>query len=105
MEQVNLLLTASTVVTMDEDRQLISPGAVAVRGNEIVAVGPEAEITQAYQADETIRCDESLIIPGLINTHVHMPMSLLRGLADDLATSCQWRSASSTPSSATWAPC
>jgi len=84
MEQVNLLLTASTVVTMDEDRQLISPGAVAVRGNEIVAVGPEAEITQAYQSDETIRCDESLIIPGLINTHVHMPMSLLRGLADDL---------------------
>jgi len=84
MEQVNLLLTASTVVTMDEDRQLISPGAVAVRGNEIVAVGPEAEITLAYQADETIRCDESLIIPGLINTHVHMPMSLLRGLADDL---------------------
>lgn len=84
MEQVTLLLTATTVVTMDEDRRLLSPGAVAVRGNEIVAVGPEAEITQAYQADETIRCDESLIIPGLINTHVHMPMSLLRGLADDL---------------------
>ena len=84
MEQVNLLLTASTVVTMDEDRRLISPGAVAVRGNEIVAVGPEEEITQAYQADETIRCNESLIIPGLINTHAHMPMSLLRGLADDL---------------------
>ena len=84
MEQVNLLLTAGTVVTMDEDRRLISPGSVAVQGNEIVAVGPEEEITQTYQADETIRCDEGLIIPGLINTHTHVPMSLLRGLADDL---------------------
>jgi len=84
MEQVNLLLIADTVVTMDEERRLISPGAVAVRGNEIVAVGPEEEITSAYESQETIRCDDGLIIPGLVNAHTHMPMSLLRGLADDL---------------------
>jgi len=84
MEQIDLLLTAGTVVTMDEERRLISPGAVAVRGDEIVAVGPEAEITQAYEAAEVLGSEQGLIIPGLINTHTHMPMSLLRGLADDL---------------------
>ena len=84
MEQASLLLTGATIVTMDEKRQLITPGAVAVSGSEIVMVGPEQDVVQAYQADEVIRCDGHLITPGLINTHTHMPMSLLRGLADDL---------------------
>ena len=84
MEQVDILVAAGTVVTMDEERSLISPGAVAVRGDQIVAVGTEEEVTAAYQASEVLRCEEGLVIPGLVNTHTHMPMSLLRGLADDL---------------------
>jgi 5-methylthioadenosine/S-adenosylhomocysteine deaminase len=83
-ERVDTLLTGGVVITMDAERHLYRPGAVALRGRDIVAVGPESEIAARFQAEETVRCDGDLILPGLINAHTHMPMSLLRGLADDL---------------------
>ena len=84
MEQADLLLRGGAVVTMDAAYHIHTPGAVVVRGRDIVAVGPLEEIKSRYQAAETLDCHDQLIIPGLINTHTHMPMSLLRGLADDL---------------------
>ena len=84
MTQVDYLIAGGTVLTMDGDRHVFRPGAVAVRGNEIVAVGPESEIVAIYHAAETITCKDQVIMPGLVNTHTHVPMSLLRGLADDL---------------------
>ena len=56
-------------------------GAVAIAGDSIVAVGPEA---RTYQASETIDCGGRVVMPGLVNAHTHVPMTLLRGLADDL---------------------
>ena len=82
--QVDLLLTGATVVTMDAQRRVYAPGAVALRGHEIVAVGPQAEVEGRYTASRVIACPDQVIMPGLVNTHTHMPMSLLRGLADDL---------------------
>ncbi len=84
MTQVDWMLTAGTVVTMDDQRHVFEPGAVVVHGHEIVAVGPEDAIRAGYDAADTWNCPEQVIIPGLINTHTHAPMSLLRGLADDL---------------------
>jgi len=55
--------------------------AVAIAGDSIVAVGPDA---RAYTATETIDCRGRVVMPGLVNAHTHVPMSLLRGLADDL---------------------
>jgi 5-methylthioadenosine/S-adenosylhomocysteine deaminase len=55
--------------------------AVAVTGDSLVAVGPEAT---AWQGQETIDCAGRVVMPGLINAHTHVPMTLLRGLADDL---------------------
>jgi 5-methylthioadenosine/S-adenosylhomocysteine deaminase len=55
-----------------------------VRGNSIVAVGPENEIKKEYTANETLDCNGKILMPGLINAHTHVPMTLLRGLADDL---------------------
>ncbi|PWH14525.1 MAG: amidohydrolase [Ardenticatenia bacterium] len=78
------LLTHGIVVTMDAARRTIPDGAVAVRGNGIVAVGPTAELEQHIQAAQTVDCTHCAIIPGLINAHTHAPMTLLRGLADDL---------------------
>ncbi|MEM8534077.1 MAG: amidohydrolase family protein [Chloroflexota bacterium] len=83
IETVDILLTRGTVVTMDAHETIISDGAVALRGQNIVAVGTTAELTDRYTANETIDCKNCAIIPGLINGHAHVPMSLLRGLVSD----------------------
>ncbi len=79
-----LLVLGGTVVTMDSSRQVITNGAVAIDGGRILAVGPRSEILKQYFAFETIEANDRLIIPGLINGHTHIPMTLFRGLADDL---------------------
>jgi 5-methylthioadenosine/S-adenosylhomocysteine deaminase len=84
MKKVDVLFTGGTVVTMDGAWRVLSPGAVAVRGNEIVAVGLDAEITGGHSAAQTVTCTDQVIMPGLVNAHTHVPMSLLRGVADDL---------------------
>ena len=71
-------------MTMDSSRQVITNGAVAIDGGRILAVGPRSEILKQYFAFETIEANDRLIIPGLINGHTHIPMTLFRGLADDL---------------------
>ncbi len=68
---------------MDPARRVIDEGAVALAGDKIVAVGPRAEIERAWQGARRIHRPQSILAPGLINTHAHAPMSLLRGLADD----------------------
>jgi len=80
----DLILSGATIVTMDDARNVYTPGAVAISGNAILAVGPQQEILASYSADELVTCDDRVIIPGLVNAHTHLPMSLLRGLADDL---------------------
>ena len=83
-QKVNTLFTNALVLTMDGNLNQYDPGAVAVSGDIIVAVGPDAEIISAYSADETIDCGGKVLMPGLVNAHTHVPMTLLRGLADDL---------------------
>ncbi|MBI2689528.1 MAG: amidohydrolase [Acidobacteria bacterium] len=83
-EPADLIITGKHVVTMDAARRVIPGGAVAVKGERIVAVGTRAEIDKAYKAKQRIDRPDALITPGLINTHTHAPMSLLRGIADDL---------------------
>jgi 5-methylthioadenosine/S-adenosylhomocysteine deaminase len=63
---------------------LFIDGAVAIRDDVIVGVGTAEEITTRFEAAETIDCSSSAIIPGLVNAHTHVPMTLLRGLNDDL---------------------
>lgn len=82
--QVDRILANATVITMDAQWQIFSPGAVAITGTTIVAVGPAAEIGATYQAESTQDFSGKTLIPGLVNAHTHVPMTLLRGLADDL---------------------
>ncbi len=77
----DLLLTNATILTMDEALTIHASGGVAIAGDSIVAVGPDA---LAWEAAERIDCGGRLVMPGLVNAHTHVPMSLLRGLADDL---------------------
>ena len=83
-QQVDTILRGGTVLTMNPDRTIYAPGSVALMGDAIVGVGPVAEIDAAYAATEIIDCSDHIVMPGLINTHTHAPMALLRGLADDL---------------------
>lgn len=78
------LLTNAIVLTMDDDLTHYDPGAIAISGDSILAVGPKGEISESYDPKEIIDCDGKVVMPGLINAHTHVPMTLLRGLADDL---------------------
>lgn len=83
-QKADTLFTNAIVLTMDGKLNQYDPGAVVVKGDSIIAVGPEAEITKEYSADEVIDCGGKVLMPGLVNAHTHVPMTLLRGLADDL---------------------
>ena len=84
-EHVDLVVTNGTVVTMDAQRHVLENGAVAVRGDSIVAVGPGADIAAQYDAAKIVDARGAIVMPGLINGHAHAAMSLFRGMADDLA--------------------
>jgi 5-methylthioadenosine/S-adenosylhomocysteine deaminase len=83
-ESVDCLLTNAIVLTMDENMTTYEPGAVAIRGDSLVAVGNDTDLRSRYEGIETMDCDGKVLMPGLINAHTHAPMTLLRGLADDL---------------------
>jgi 5-methylthioadenosine/S-adenosylhomocysteine deaminase len=83
-EPADLLITGGTVVAVDGTFSVFSPGAVAIRGGEIVAVGPAAQIGAKYAARERYDAAGKIVLPGLVNTHTHAAMTLLRGIADDL---------------------
>lgn len=81
---MDLIVRGGKFVTMDGARRVIEDGAAAISDGRIVALGTRAEVDAKYTARETIDATGKVIIPGLINTHTHVPMTLFRGLADDL---------------------
>jgi 5-methylthioadenosine/S-adenosylhomocysteine deaminase len=85
VRQVSLVITNGIVVTVDGSNRVISPGAVAIDGTDIVAVDSADNIRRQFRGRETIDASGQVVMPGLINTHTHAPMVLFRGLADDLA--------------------
>lgn len=84
MKTVDVILTNAHLITMNDDFDLLASGALAVREGCIEAVGPVDEIMAAYESDDVVDCSGCAVIPGLINGHTHAPMTLLRGVADDL---------------------
>ena len=83
-QPVDLLIVGGTVVTMDKDHRVIEDGAIAVKNGEIVAVGKRADVVRNKTARRTVNASGKVVIPGLINTHTHVPMTLFRRIADDL---------------------
>lgn len=84
MKTADLILHNAIVVTMDDEFNIYEPGAVVVLKDKIVAVDLEESILSNYQAGTMLDCQGKVLLPGLINAHTHVPMTLLRGLADDL---------------------
>jgi 5-methylthioadenosine/S-adenosylhomocysteine deaminase len=83
-QKADLIVTGGMVVTMDGPRSIYDDGAVAVTGDTIVAVGPRTEIEAKYTASQTIDAKNKLVLPGFINGHTHVPMTLFRGIHDDV---------------------
>jgi cytosine/adenosine deaminase-related metal-dependent hydrolase len=79
----DLIITHAHVITMNARKDIIEDGAVAIRGERIVAVGPAA-IAAQFTAKKTIDARGNLVLPGMINTHTHAPMTVFRGLGDDV---------------------
>ena len=82
-QSVDIILTGF-VVTMDRGFAVYPAGAIAISGNSIIAIGPEEQIIAEYEAAERLDYPDKVIMPGLVNAHTHVPMTLFRGLNDDL---------------------
>jgi 5-methylthioadenosine/S-adenosylhomocysteine deaminase len=80
----DLILFNAIVLTLDDEMHLYEPGALAISGNTILAVGHETELRRMYTATHEVDCLGKVLMPGLVNAHTHLPMTLMRGLADDL---------------------
>ena len=80
----DLLILGRLVLTMEDGVAPISGGAVAVANGKIVEIGPAADLLEKAPTCEVLDAGNCLVMPGLVNTHSHLAMSLLRGLADDL---------------------
>ena len=80
-EEADILITGGTVVTMAGPN--IERGSVAIRDGEIVAVGPSAEVDARFRAKTVMRAGGMAVVPGFVNAHTHVPMTLFRGIADD----------------------
>ena len=83
-QTADVIVTGGTIVTMNPSRAIIDDGAIAVAGDTIVAVGPRTQVEAAYAGRQTIDAKGKLVVPGWINGHTHVPMTLFRGLHDDV---------------------
>ncbi len=84
-DSIDLIVQGDHLVTMDEAMTVIENGAVAIDDGVILAVGPATEISASYSAAKVLAGDNRIVMPGLVNGHSHAAMTLLRGVADDLA--------------------
>lgn len=82
-ENADFIIHARYVVTMDQRHRVLEPGAVAIKSDRIVAVGTPNDVAERYSSKKVIERPNALLMPGMIDTHTHAPMSLLRALADD----------------------
>lgn len=80
-----MIFENATIITMNAERHIIRDGAIAVSGTRIAAVGKKQDIREAFAGDEErIDLKGMVVIPGLVNTHVHLTQALIRGSVDDM---------------------
>ena len=73
------------VVRVDREQGMVSPGSVAIDGGNAVAVDDPQTMDERYEASRVIDARDQIVLPGLTNTHTHVPMVIYRGLAENLA--------------------
>jgi cytosine/adenosine deaminase-related metal-dependent hydrolase len=79
-----MIFSNATIITMDQKRRIITHGALFIINNLISDIGKTADIVAKYPGEKKIDCNGNVILPGLIDTHVHTAQAMIRGCADDL---------------------
>lgn len=83
-EAIDLVIRARWVVPVEPAGVILEHHAVAVRAGRIVGVMPQSQAEQRFDAARVVNLPSHLLMPGMVNLHVHAAMTLMRGLADDL---------------------
>ena len=82
-QEVDLVLRGGTAITVDSERRVIRDAGIAVQGENIAFVGKAKEVSERYQGKLTLDCTDKVVIPGLINGHIHYSHHLSKGLIPD----------------------
>ena len=82
--KIDSIIHATWIASVDDKNTVHHDCSIAIHDGRIHDLQPKQDILDKYTSDVEINLDNQLLIPGLINTHTHSPMSLMRGLADDL---------------------
>ena len=85
----DLLVRADAAVTQDAERRILTSVAVAIKDGLVIQVGDQDALEAAFEPEQRLDLSGKLLLPGLVNGHTHLPMTLLRGFADDLPL-MQW---------------
>lgn len=101
MQNIDKLIHAKWVIPVDESESILDNHSLAINEGKILAVLPTDQAKTQYVATETFELKEHALIPGLINSHTHAAMNLLRGYADDLAL-MDWLQNHIWPAEAKW---
>lgn len=81
-EKATIIIKNGTVLTMDKNNSVIKNGVIIVKDNKIVSVGKD-DLLEKYSAKKIIDAKDGIIMPGMINTHNHLPMIAFRGLGEE----------------------
>ena len=84
MTHADLIIKARWIIPVNDSNDVLDNAALVVNKGKIIALGHQAEIDQQYTSNEIQTFSNHVLMPGFVNAHTHLPMSLLRGLADDL---------------------
>ena len=79
-----MIFKNATILTMNSRREIITQGAIVINGREIAAVGKTRDVLAQFPEEQHIDCNGNVLMPGLIDTHVHTAQAMIRGCADDL---------------------
>lgn len=101
MQKIDNLLHAKWLIPVEPAATVFQDYAIAINNGRIVELLPSTEARQKYQATNTQQFPDHALLPGLINTHGHAAMTLMRGLADDLPL-MTWLNEHIWPTEAKW---
>lgn len=98
-----MIYTADWIVTQDDARTVVENGALRVEGALVAEVGPAADVLARHPGEPVSALGEAAVLPGLVDAHTHVPMSAMRGAADDKALFA-WLNEDIFPREARWEP-
>ncbi|MGL5054025.1 MAG: amidohydrolase [Cetobacterium sp.] len=82
-ELANIIIKNGTILTMNEQREVLKDGVIVIKNNKIISIGSK-DLLKKYNAKKVIDAQNGIVMPGMINTHTHASMTVFRSLADDV---------------------